>query len=572
MRGKILSASIVAGFLSTVVFAQQNDTIVVPTTSLGVSQPLYQLALEQTATNAALTSEGPYYASEMLQKHGPVVNDVESAPASVTALPSYVQQQNSAVRPFGAVANNTFEGPGIGLSGFTLTGAPPDTTMAVGPNHIVAWVNSQYAIFAKNGTVLLGPVNGNTLFTGVGGVCETTNRGDPILQYDKLADRWILSQFAFATNGSGQITGPYFQCVAVSTTNNPTGTYFLYTIGFSATTPSGFNDYGKLGIWPDGYYTTYNIFGGTPAGANTGVALCASDRTKMLAGDNTATTLCAPIGFYGGGASFLPGDLDGTTLPTTVTQGNVMMRYSFGGVSLRILKLKPNFAAGTVTITDGLGGAAGSVINLPTPGTVVACNGAGGACIPQPGTTTQLDTLADRLMYRLAYRNRGGVDSLVVAQSVDPDGAGGVNSAVRWYEIRSPFSATPNLFQNATYNPGASSDRWMASVAMDKMGNMLMGYSVANAVAGLKPSLRVAGRYRTDLRNQMQAESTIITGTGSQTIRSNGTALNRWGDYTTMQVDPVDDCTFWYIGQYLATDGVFNWRTRIASYKFNGCN
>ena len=109
MRGKILSASIVAGFLSTVVFSQQNDTIVVPTISHGVSQPLYQLALEQTATNAALTSEGPYYASEMLQKHGPVVNDVESAPASVTALPSYVQQQNSAVRPFGAVANNTFE-------------------------------------------------------------------------------------------------------------------------------------------------------------------------------------------------------------------------------------------------------------------------------------------------------------------------------------------------------------------------------------------------------------------------------------------------------------------------------
>ncbi len=572
MRGQILSASIVAGFLSTVVLAQQNDTIVVPTTSHGVSQPLYQLALEQTATNAALTSGGPYVASEMLQKHGPVVNDVESGPATITALPSFAQQQNSATRPFGAVANNTFEGPGIGLTGFNLTGAPPDTTMAVGPNHIVAWVNSQYAIFAKNGAVLLGPVNGNTLFAGLGNNCATTNRGDPILQYDKLADRWILSQFAFSTDGMGNPTAPYLQCVAVSTTNNPTGTYFLYTIAFSSTAPSGFNDYGKLGIWPDGYYTTYNMFGGTPAGGNSGVALCASDRIKMLAGDNTATTLCAPIGFYGGGASFLPGDLDGTTLPTTTAQGNVMMRYSFGGVSLRILKLKPDFVAGTVTLTDGLGGAAGTFVNLPTPGTVVACNGASGACIAQPGTTTKLDTLADRLMYRLAYRNRGGVDSLVVTQSVDPDGAGARSSAVRWYEVRSPFSATPNLFQNATYNPGATADRWMGSIAMDKMGNMLMGYSVADATAGLKPSLRVAGRYRTDLRNQMQAESTIITGTGSQTIRSNGNALTRWGDYTTMQVDPVDDCTFWYIGQYLVADGVFNWQTRIASYKFNGCN
>ena len=565
MRGRILSASIAAGLLSTAVFAQQNETIVVPTTSYGVSQPLYQLALEQTAANAALTSEGPYVASEMIQKHGPLVTDFESsAPTSVTALPSFVQQQNSATRAFGAVANTTFEGPGTGLPGFVLTGAPPDTTLAVGPNHIVAWVNSQYAIFAKNGTVLLGPVNGNTLFTGVGGICETTNRGDPILQYDKLADRWILSQFAFGV-AAGSPTGPYAQCVAISTTNNPTGTYFRYVISFSTTTPSGLNDYGKLGIWPDGYYTTYNMFGGTPAGSNTGVALCVSDRVKMLVGDITATTLCAPIGFYGGGASFLPGDLDGTTLPTTTAQGNIMMRYS-GTQNLRIIKLKPDFATSTVTLNDGLGGPAGSVISLPVPGTVISCNGTGGTCIPQPGTTNQLDTLGSRLMYRLAYRNRGGVDSLVVTHSVDPDGASGVNSAVRWYEVRSPFSATPNLFQNATYRPDAS-DRWMGSIAMDKMGNMLMGYSVANAVAGLKPSLRVAGRYRTDLRNQMQAESTIVTGTGSQT----GT-LTRWGDYSTMQVDPVDDCTFWYIGEYLAADGTFNWRTRIASYKFNGCN
>jgi hypothetical protein len=282
-----------------------------------------------------------------------------------------------------------------------------------------------------------------------------------------------------------------------------------------------------------------------------------------------ATTLCAPITFYAGGAAFLPADLDGTTLPTNSTQGGIFMRQSTA-FALRMVKLKPNFGSATVTIDDGFGGGAGSFINLPTGTILRACNNSGGTCVAQPGTTTQLDTLGDRLMYRLEYRNRGGVDSLIVNQAADPDGAGARSSAVRWYEVRSPFSATPTLFQNAMYDPGANGARWMGSMAMDKMGNIAMGYSFTDATT--KPSIRVTGRLRTDLRNQMQAEQTIMPGGGSQTIRSNGQALTRWGDYTTMQVDPSDDCTFWFINQYLAADGVFNWHTRIASFKFNGCS
>ncbi|HMG76930.1 MAG TPA: IPT/TIG domain-containing protein, partial [Pyrinomonadaceae bacterium] len=474
--------------------------------------------------------------------------------------------QTAALTPLGAVAGTTFEGPGEGMAGFFVGVAPPDTTLAVGPNHIVAWVNSQYAVFNKSGTPLLpgnGFVDGNTLFTGMGNVCETTNRGDPILQYDRLADRWFLSQFAFNTSGSPpQKVAPYLQCIAVSTTNNPLGSYFRYTISFSSVSPSGFNDYGKLGVWPDAYYTSYNVFGGSPAGSNTGAGLCASDRTKMLAGDASATTLCAPIAFYAGGAGFLPADLDGSTLPTDLTQGGIFARYDFGG-SLRLMKLKPNFAASTVTLTNGVGGGSGSFIDIPVGATTVACNGGAGTCIAQPGTTNLLDTLADRLMYRLAYRNRAGVDSLIVTHSVDPDGAGARSSAPRWYEIRSPFSATPTLFENATYDPGASGDRWMGSIAMDQFGNMLLGYSVVNAGTGLKPSIAVAGRLLSDPVNTLQAESTVMTGTGSQTG-----GLTRWGDYTTMQIDPTDDATFWFIGQYLAADGSFNWHTRIASYKF----
>jgi hypothetical protein len=175
-------------------------------------------------------------------------------------------------------------------------------------------------------------------------------------------------------------------------------------------------------------------------------------------------------------------------------------------------------------------------------------------------------------MYRRAYRNRGGVDSLVVTQSVDPDGAGPRSSALRWYEIRSPFSLTPTLFQNATFDPGGTGDRWMGSIAMDKLGNMVLGYSVINTGAALRASIAMTGRLRSDLRNVMQGESLVFTGSGSQTTYGAGTALTRWGDYTTVQVDPSNDCTFWYINEYLPSNGTFNWHTRISSFKFNGCN
>ncbi len=555
---KLIAAGLIAGTVAGSAFAQVGETQVLPMEYHGLSAPLYELALAQPALGAA----GMVPATEMIQRHGPLITEIEGAAALVSAA---AVTQTSIGRPLTAVAGANFEGPGVGMPGFIMTGAPPDTTLLVGPSHVIAWVNSMYAIMDKAGTVL-SLVNGNTVFSGVPNLCSSTNRGDPILQYDRRADRYVLSQFAFAISG-GAPAAPYLQCVAVSQTNNPLGAYHLYTITFSSTPPNGFNDYGKLGIFDDGYYTAYNIFGGSPAGGNTGAAMCASDRTKMLVGDPAATTLCAPVAFYAGGAAFLPGDVDGATAPTTVAQGNIFARYSFGGISLRLMKLKPNFAAGTVTLTNGLGGASGTFVDLPVGATTVACNGAAGSCVRQPTTANRLDTLADRLMYRLAYRNRGGVDSLMVTQSVDPDGAGARGAAMRWYEVRSPFAAAPTLYQNATFDPGSTGDRWMGSIAMDKMGNMLMGYSHADAPAGKFASVAVTGRLRSDIRNQMQGEKIAFTGTGAQT----GT-LTRWGDYTTMQIDPANDCTFWYIGQYLAANGTFNWQSRVVSYKFNSCS
>ncbi|HEX8398117.1 MAG TPA: dockerin type I repeat-containing protein [Pyrinomonadaceae bacterium] len=471
----------------------------------------------------------------------------------VAAPPSAVQTETSA--PLAATPVASFEGPGQGMPGYTVTISPPDTTLAVGLNHVVVWVNAQYAVFSKSGTKLLpgnGFVDGNTLFAGLGNACETTNRGDPTLQYDRLADRWILSQFAFSSN-----SGPFLQCIAVSTSGDPTGSYYRYSFSLPG---GGFNDYGKLGVWTDAYYISYAVLT-SPAGVYIGSGLCAYDKAKMMIGE-PAVSICG-VGNYAGADVFLPIDLDGTTLPTNTNQGGIFAGYSFTGQAIRLIKLKPDFANLTGTLSDGLGGALESYVNIPVGATTAACNGVGSACAAQPGTTTKLDTLGDRLMYRLAYRNRNGVDSLLVSHAVDPDGEGARGSAIRWYEIRNPFSAAPTLYQNATYDPGANGDRWMSSLAMDKFGNILMGYNVANAATNLKPSIAFTGRLQSDPLNTMQGEIISQTGGGSQIG-----GLTRWGDYTTMQIDPADDATFWYIGQYLAADDFFNWNTRVFSYKF----
>jgi len=532
--------------------AQKGKTIVVPMEYHGESEPLSALVLKQ---KPVAKENGPIFENEKeVLFEFPGNAKEKPAPGK-----SFVQTETTT--PFAPIAGTSFEGPGTGLGGFTLTGAPPDTTMAVGPDHIVAWVNSQYAVFNKTGTVLLGPINGNTLFTGLGNVCETTNRGDPILQYDRLADRWILSQFAF----NSTTAAPFLQCFAVSTTGNPTGTYVRYSASYTQ-----FNDYGKIGIWNDAYYTSYNMF--NSAGLFTGTALCASDRTKMLAGDPTATTLCAPIAVYAAGGSFLPADIDGPNMPSDTTRGGLFLRLRTGTPrELRFMRLKPDFTASTVTLTDGFGGAAGSFITLSMPATTLACNGAAGTCVAQPETAQTLDTLGDRAMYRLVFRNRGGVESLMVSHAVDPDGAGARGAAVRWYEIRSPLgnpadtdtSKRPFIYQNGTYDPGSVADRWMSSMAMDKYGNILVGYSKSDSVNALKPSIFVAGRSQCDSLSTLQAEISAVTGTGSQT-----TTLSRWGDYSTMQIDPADDRTFWYTTQYLSANGTFNWRTRIVSYSF----
>lgn len=426
----------------------------------------------------------------------------------------------------------------VGPSGtFTVQSAPPDTTGAAGATQFVQWVNSSFAVFSKStGAPVYGPVAGNTLFTGFGGACETSNDGDPIVMYDKLADRWVMMQFAVPTGG------PYYQCVAISKTSDATGAYDRYAFQYT-----GFNDYPKAGVWPDGYYVTYNMFTPNTFG---GAKVCSMDRASMLAG-LPATQQCFQLSTSYGG--LLPADLDGKTLPPAGAPNYVM---NLGSSALNLWKFHVDWTnAANSTFTGPT--------SLPVTAFAAACGG--GTCIPQAGTQNQLDSLADRAMYRFAYRNLGTSESLVVNHAVKI-GTNKRNSytGTRWYELRVSPTGTTTVYQQSTYAPDTTS-RWMGSIAMDKMGNIALGYSASSSA--MKPALRYATRLASDALNTLSNETTIVQGAGAQF----GNNLTRWGDYSHMSVDPVDDCTFWYTSEYLKADGSFNWNTRIHSFKIAGC-
>ena len=431
-------------------------------------------------------------------------------------------------------AGLNFDGIGIGLGGFSPNSAPPDTNGAVGATQYVQWVNTSFAVFAKTtGALVYGPADGNSLWQGFGGPCQDNDDGDPIALYDRKANRWLMTQFSVTA-------GVFYQCVAVSTSSDATGTYRRFSYQFTA-----FNDYPKAGVWPDGYYLSFNMFNAAGT-AFLGSRACALDRNQMI----TASGTPGPIQCFQLSSSFgglLPADQDGATDPPA---GSPNYFVAFGTNVLQLWKFHTDWASPTSSTFVG-------PTNLAVTAFSEACGG--GTCIAQPSTTQQLDSLADRLMYRLAYRNFGTHESLVTNHSVT---AGGAPSGVRWYELRNP-GGTPSLLQQSTFSPDATS-RWMGSIAMDQQGNMLLGYSASSS--SVRPSVRITGRAASDAPSTMQAETSVIAGVGSQTG-----GLSRWGDYSAMTVDPVDDCTFWFTTEYLKATGSFNWSTRIASYKFPTC-
>jgi hypothetical protein len=419
---------------------------------------------------------------------------------------------------------------GVGNVDFVL---PPDTQGDVGPNHYMQMVNLSFAIWNKSGTLLYGPVDNKTLWNGFPGPWSGSNDGDPIVLYDEQADRWIASQFALPNYPNG----PFYELIAVSQTPDPLGAWYRYAFTFT-----NMPDYPKLGVWHDGYYLAVNSFSsGSLNWAGTGVA--ALDRTKMLAGDPTASMIFFTTPSGGDPSTFQPADCDGMPAP----EGSpALFGYVRDGSPDRFVLY--TLDADWTTPSNST---FSQLVTIPVQSYSSNISG-----IPQQGTSTTLQAISDRLMYRLQYRNFGSYQSMVTNHTVNVSGHAGV----RWYEFRNSGSGW-QIYQQGTYSPDNSS-RWMGSIAMNSYGDIALGYSISSS--SMYPSIRYTGRRASDPLGTMTfAEQEIIAGGGAQT-----SFYQRWGDYSMMSVDPAADTVFWYTQEYYTSTSDQNWKTRIGSFTF----
>lgn len=477
--------------------------------------------------------------------HGRVPREVEHPRPrrilSGASLPvADLAEQTFVAPPVSAKIGFNFEGIPNSANGQALEGIPSDDNLAAGATQVVETINTAWQVFDKTtGKSVFGPQQISAIFTGLPGLCgqgQTFFWTDPIVLYDQIANRWIISQIAADSSFS---TGN--ECIAVSETSDATGKYHRYVFKFGTNV---FNDYDKLSVWPDAYYANYNLFGPS---SFIGDEACAYDRAAMLTGAKAKAVCFKKTNEF----SLLPSNADGTTPPPSGEPSFFVDLSS--ATSLHLYRFHVDFTTTSKSTFKG-------PINIPVKAYAMACGG--GTCIPQPGTAQQLDSLGDRLMFRLAYRNFGDHESLVVSHSVMTNKAA---SGERWYEIRNP-NGTPKVFQQGTFTHGGDS-LWMGSIDMDKAGDMALGYSKSNATT-LHPSLGFTGRVPTDPLNTMEGSALIFVAKGS------ATDANRWGDYSSMVIDPVDDCTFWYVNQYIPKTmpkNAITFHTRVASLKFPTC-
>ena len=466
-----------------------------------------------------------------------------------------------------------FEGLADTDNGASLVN-PPDTVGAVGPNHYVQAVNNRVRVFDKTGVPLTAPFTQSSLFGSlypqVGGICATNNAGDPIVLYDRMADRFQVSQFAFTS----QTTPPYHQCIAVSQTSDPTGAWYVYDFVLPG---NQFPDYPKLSAWPDAYYMSTRQF--TNGGPFAGEGAFAFDRRKMLLGDPTASLIYFDAGSLSNSSSGMqPSDFDGI-IPPPAGAPNVFMIYTsatFGDPQGNALRLF-NFHA------DFINPGNSTFLERPESPVAVAAfdprNPAGRTDIAQPPPTVtadNLDSIGDRLMHRVAYRNRNGTESLVTNHTVNVSGVNPTNAATyqaapRYYELRKTTPGGPYVvYDQGTFSPDAGTpatglDRWMGSAAMDNSGNLAVGYSGSSTSS--VPGIRYAGRSAAFLGGLNEGEAIMFAGIGTQ--QASG---NRWGDYSGLTVDPVNDCDFWYTNEYYpAGNTQFNWKSKVGVFNVATC-
>ena len=463
------------------------------------------------------------------------------------------------------------------LFGFHVS--PPDTNGDVGPNHYVQVVNLALRVFNKSGAPAGPAVKFSTIFAALGTPASLRDDGDPIALYDPMADRWMLSQFAFPT-GTG--TPPYHQLIAVSKTPDPLGVYYLYDFIVSDGN-NEFNDYPHFGVWPDGYYMSTNQF--LNGGSFDGGGVFAFDRVKMLAGDPNAGFVYFNrnlASFPEGQAGMLPADMDGVRPPPmgAPCPFAYFTATEFGDPidGMRIFDFRADFERPpNSTFTERPESAA-----IPGGGIPVApfnpLAPPGKDAVPQPSpasnTTARLDAVADRLMHRLQYINFGTHESLVVNHTVNVGAdqtLANYRAAVRYYQFRKNAGNNPYaVFEQGTHAPADTTHRWMGSAAMNAAGDLAVGFSASST--SVFPSIRYAARYAGDPAGSLaQGEQEIFTGSGVQTDPG-----SRWGDYSNLSLDPADDASFWFTTEtYTAASqasSAVGWITKVAKFNVGGAN
>jgi len=444
---------------------------------------------------------------------------------------------------------------------------PPDTNGDVGPNHYVSSVNLVLKMFDKNGNIVAGPIKTSDLFASLpaGDACRVQNNGDPIVLYDPLADRWHISQFGLP---SGNIK---YQCVALSVTGDPTGAYYIWSYAYPI---AAVNDYPKVGVWTDGYHMTFNQFPVTGTGF-LGVGILTQDRKKALLGDPTASVVYINFGSIDSSAfALLPGDIDGFVGPPTGSAEVFAEERAdeFGDPfdAVRFYKWVPDFTTPANSIFTVVGDVPLTAFDGRTP--------SGRGDIEQLGGAN-LDSIAPRSMHRLAYRNLGTTDEpinsyvgnfTVNVSGVAPTSAATYQAGTRWYEMRRTgdmFSVFDQGTHNLTPGDGANGlNNWMAGIAQDNRGDIAIGFSQAGT--NQRADIKIAGRTN-NIQNSgilNEGEALMYAAGGSQTDPS-----NRWGDYSSMSIDPTDDCTFWYTQEYYAVTSARGWSTRVGKFRYPQC-
>ncbi len=467
-----------------------------------------------------------------------------STTQKISALPFDLADptmQNAGVAAAQAAVPAALPQPRRNFDGITGSGGGgflnPDTVGAVGATQYVQMVEFAYQVFDKSsGASILGPSYIDSLWAGFGGVCGSNGMGYPVVLYDHISNRWIISQAA----GVSAITD---ECIAVSTTSDATGAYYRY--GFHL--GSNYYDDQKLSVWPDGYYMSTDVFD-SAGNVRLGPQAFAFDRAKMIAG--APATFVTP-GITGGSNEddFLPADLDGGRMPPA---GAPATFVEIPDPLYKVFHFHADFVTPANTTFT-------LFASPPAAGYSLLCPA--GNCVPQLSSVVKLTGVGDRLMFRLAYRNFGDHEAVVGNFSVSSGGVAGI----RWFELRNVTSGPVAVFQESTYQPDAAW-RWLGSAAMDQAGDLAIGFSASSA--SINPQIRYAGRLATDALNTLaQGERHLFDGTGSQS-NFNG----RWGFRSSLSIDPIDDCTFWYTNEYYSSTSDHDWQTRIGSFKFAQCS